>query len=160
MQEPDSTAMRNLLLIGVDSLRADRLSCYGYPRPSTPHIDRLASQGVLFEHMQLQPIVTLAPGGTLAELYQDSAIRVAPVDAATAHAMIEEVRGLAPVRGYRGMPRGDLSALANAVVAVSNLAAIEGSSRPVSEAEINPLIVRGHGEGVAAVDALMVLTGC
>jgi arylsulfatase A-like enzyme len=41
--------MRNLLLIAIDSLRADRLSCYGYPRPITPHIDRLASQGVLFE---------------------------------------------------------------------------------------------------------------
>lgn len=57
------------------------------------------------------------------------------------------------------MPKGDLSALANAVVAVSNLATIEGSSRRVSEAEINPLIVREHGEGVAAVDALIVLEG-
>jgi len=105
------------------------------------------------------PIVTLAPGGTLAELYEDASIRVAPVDTATAHAMIDEVRGLAPVRGYRGMPKGDLSALAHAVVAVSNLATIEGSSRPVSEAEINPLIVREHGEGVVAVDALIVLEG-
>jgi arylsulfatase A-like enzyme len=41
--------MRNLLLIAVDSLRADRLSCYGYPRPITPHLDNLATQGVLFE---------------------------------------------------------------------------------------------------------------
>jgi arylsulfatase A-like enzyme len=38
----------NLLLIGVDSLRPDRLSCYGHRR-ETPNIDRLAREGVLFE---------------------------------------------------------------------------------------------------------------
>ena len=40
----------NILLIGIDSLRADHLSCYGYPRLTSPHIDRLASQGTLFEN--------------------------------------------------------------------------------------------------------------
>ena len=40
---------RNLVLFGVDSLRADHMSCYGYGRLTTPHIDRLATQGVLFE---------------------------------------------------------------------------------------------------------------
>ena len=39
----------NLVLLGIDSLRADHMSCYGYPRQTTPHIDRLATQGVLFE---------------------------------------------------------------------------------------------------------------
>ena len=39
----------NLVLFGVDSLRADHMSCYGYRRLTTPHLDRLASQGVLFE---------------------------------------------------------------------------------------------------------------
>ena len=40
---------RNLLFFGVDSIRADRMSCYGYDRLTTPYIDRLASEGVLFE---------------------------------------------------------------------------------------------------------------
>ena len=40
----------NILIIGVDSLRADHLSCYGYPRLTSPHIDQLASQGTLFEN--------------------------------------------------------------------------------------------------------------
>jgi arylsulfatase A-like enzyme len=40
----------NILLIAIDSLRADRLSSYGYPRLTTPHIDRFASEGVLFEN--------------------------------------------------------------------------------------------------------------
>lgn len=40
----------NILLIGVDSLRADHLSCYGYPRQTSPHIDRFAQESTLFEN--------------------------------------------------------------------------------------------------------------
>lgn len=39
----------NVLLISIDMLRPDHLSCYGYPRPTSPGMDRLASEGVLFE---------------------------------------------------------------------------------------------------------------
>ena len=39
----------NLLLITVDTLRADHLSCYGYHLQTSPHIDQLASEGVRFE---------------------------------------------------------------------------------------------------------------
>lgn len=39
----------NILLIAVDSLRADHMSCYGYHRLTTPHIDRFAREGTLFE---------------------------------------------------------------------------------------------------------------
>jgi arylsulfatase A-like enzyme len=39
----------NIVLLGIDSLRADHMSCYGYGRQTTPHIDRFASQGTLFE---------------------------------------------------------------------------------------------------------------
>src|SRR2546428_12053441 len=39
----------NIVLLGVDSLRADHMSCYGYPRLTTPHIDRFAQGGTLFE---------------------------------------------------------------------------------------------------------------
>jgi arylsulfatase A-like enzyme len=40
----------NILLIGVDSLRADHMSCYNYSRQTTPHIDRFAQDGALFEN--------------------------------------------------------------------------------------------------------------
>jgi arylsulfatase A-like enzyme len=40
----------NILLIAVDSLRADHMSCYGYPRLTTPHIAHFATEGVLFEN--------------------------------------------------------------------------------------------------------------
>ena len=40
----------NILLIAIDSLRADHVSSYGYHRLTTPHIDRFATQGVLFKN--------------------------------------------------------------------------------------------------------------
>jgi arylsulfatase A-like enzyme len=39
----------NILLFAIDSLLADHMSCYGYPRLTTPHMDRFAQQGTLFE---------------------------------------------------------------------------------------------------------------
>ena len=39
----------NLLVYLIDTLRADRLSCYGAPNPTSPRIDRLADDGFLFE---------------------------------------------------------------------------------------------------------------
>jgi len=39
----------NVILITIDTQRADRLSCYGYEKISTPGFDRLAREGVLFE---------------------------------------------------------------------------------------------------------------
>jgi acyl-CoA synthetase (NDP forming) len=98
------------------------------------------------------PTVVLGLGGILAELTQDTSLRLAPVSADQARAMIEEVTGLAPLRGYRNLPPGDLSALAQAIAAFSQLAWRE----EVREAEINPLIVADEGAGVVAVDGLIV----
>jgi len=39
----------NVLFLTIDTLRADRLSCYGFPSPITPNLDRLAAHGVRFE---------------------------------------------------------------------------------------------------------------
>jgi arylsulfatase A-like enzyme len=44
----------NILLITVDTLRADHLSSYGYVRPTSPVIDRLAAEGVRFDQAQVQ----------------------------------------------------------------------------------------------------------
>ena len=40
---------RNLVLLGIDSLWADHMSCYGYDRLTTPNIDKFAKDSVLFE---------------------------------------------------------------------------------------------------------------
>jgi acetate---CoA ligase (ADP-forming) len=99
------------------------------------------------------PLVMVAAGGVLTEIYRDRSLRLAPVDLDTARDMIAEVRGLTVLAGYRGKPAGDLDALARAVVALSRLALDE----TIVEAEINPLIVRPAGQGVVAVDALVRL---
>jgi len=97
------------------------------------------------------PLVLVAAGGIYTEIYRDRSLRLAPVDADTALEMIGEVRGLKLLTGYRGKPAGDIAALAQAIAALSRLAA----DPAVTEAEVNPLIVRREGEGVVAVDAVV-----
>ena len=58
---------------------------------------------------------------------------------------LAEVRGLIALTGYRGKSKGDLAALADAIVALSRLA--DDSS--VAEAEINPLMVQANNQSPA-----------
>lgn len=48
-------APRSVVLVVIDTLRSDHLSLNGYPRPTSPGLDRIAAEGVAFEHC-------LAPG--------------------------------------------------------------------------------------------------
>lgn len=99
-------------------------------------------------------VVMVGAGGLLAEVYRDVAIRMAPVTRDEALAMIAEIRGFAPLRGARGHPPGDLDALADAVAALSRLALTADAA--VAEAEINPMVVGPAGEGVVAVDGVVL----
>jgi len=103
---------------------------------------------------EIGPVVLLGAGGIAAELRRDYCVRVAPVSIEEAHAMIDEVRDFTLLRGYRNLPRGDCDALARTIHALSLIAVLD--TRVVSEAEINPLIVKRGGEGVVAVDGLVV----
>ena len=40
----------NILLIAIDSLCQSHMSCYGYPRRTTPHMDRFAEGGAIFDN--------------------------------------------------------------------------------------------------------------
>ena len=103
---------------------------------------------------EVGPIVMLGAGGIAAELKRSYRVRLAPVTLEAARDMIEEVAELALLRGFRTLPRGDCTALARAIHALSLLACIR--SRTALEAEINPLIVKREGSGVVAVDGLVV----
>lgn len=100
---------------------------------------------------EVGPVISVAPGGVFAELYEDVAVRTAPVDLEGARAMIAEVKGLRALSGWRGRPAGDLEALARAVAALSTLA-LDPALR-VAEAEANPVMVLA--DGAVAVDALV-----
>jgi arylsulfatase A-like enzyme len=56
---PNRSKGPNIILISIDALRADHLSCYGYHRNTSPNIDRIASQGVLFKNAFSQATWTL-----------------------------------------------------------------------------------------------------
>jgi len=115
----------------------------------------LAEAIIGYKHdLQIGPVIMLGVGGRLAEIYHDFVLRLAPVSLAEARSMIEEVDGLAIIRGYRGLPSGDCAALASAIHAVSLLAFTRGR---VLEADLNPVIVKADGRGVVAVDALVRL---
>ena len=61
---PEATpSAPNILLITVDTLRADHLGCYGYFRDTSPSIDRLAAESVLFERAYA-PMATTLPSHT------------------------------------------------------------------------------------------------
>ncbi len=57
---PEGAALRrlNVVVVTIDTLRADRLGCYGYARIETPNLDALARKGVLFENAVCQAPLT------------------------------------------------------------------------------------------------------
>jgi len=57
--DPEGLHGANLLLITLDTTRADALGCYGSPLPATPHLDRLAREGVRFDQARTVCPITL-----------------------------------------------------------------------------------------------------
>ncbi|WP_434615681.1 acetate--CoA ligase family protein [Azospirillum sp. B2RO_4] len=102
--------------------------------------------------------VLLGMGGVLAELFQDTTLRLVPPGGfgrADALAMIRELKSWPLLDGYRGRPKADVDALADAVVAFSQLA--DRLSDRLVEAEINPVFVLPAGQGVKAADGVAVI---
>jgi acetyltransferase len=101
------------------------------------------------------PVVAFGLGGILAETIRDVTYRVAPFDKVEAQAMVRDIRGAKLFDGVRGQPARDVNALADLLVAVSEMAWL--LRERVAEMDINPVLVRPVGKGVAAADALIVL---
>jgi hypothetical protein len=80
---------------------------------------------------------------------------VAPFDVETAREMIEELRAAPIFAGVRGRAPRDVDALARTLSAVSEFAWL--ARERLAELDLNPVLVRAAGEGVAIADALMVL---
>jgi len=102
------------------------------------------------------PVVMLGLGGIFVEVLRDVTFRIAPFGIEEARAMIAELRGAAILKGARGQPPADLAALAEALSRLSLFAAAHRGR--LASVDINPLLVRPEGQGVAALDAL-ILTG-
>jgi acyl-CoA synthetase (NDP forming) len=100
------------------------------------------------------PVVMLGLGGIFVELLGDVSLRTAPVDRDMALEMIEELRGKALLFGARGRPPADVGALADLLVRVSDFALAAGDS--LDSLDINPVLVRPQGQGVVALDGLVI----
>jgi acyl-CoA synthetase (NDP forming) len=135
------------------------------------HIGRergLALDGILVEHMakpgiemilgarrdpQWGPVLAVGLGGIFAEAIAD--IRILPVglDVDEIAAEIKQLRGAKLLAGYRGAPPADLAALAETVALLGQIMRAEPRLR---EIDINPLSAFPAGDGVLALDALIV----
>lgn len=112
-------------------------------------------QTIIGAHRDLTfgPVVMFGLGGIFTEVLKDTALRLAPVDEATALEMIRSIRGFALLDGARGTEKVALEPIAQAIVAVSQFIAAQGPE--VTAVEINPFVARPD-EG-AGVDALIVV---
>lgn len=91
------------------------------------------------------PLVVYGSGGTLVELLSDAAFRLHPLTDSDAAAMLEEVRGTALLRGYRGAPKADEAALRDVLLRVS---ALVEACPEVREMDLNPVKVLARGARV------------
>lgn len=129
---------------------------------------RIALDGILIERMakpgvemilgarrdpQWGPVLAVGIGGVLAEAIAD--IRILPVglDTDEIAAEIAQLRGAKLLGPYRGAPAADVTALAKTVAL---LGAIMQAEPRITEIDINPLSVLPQGDGVLALDALIV----
>jgi acetyltransferase len=103
---------------------------------------------------QYGPLLMVGLGGIFVEVLKDVAMRLLPVDEHEARVMLRGLRGYKVLEGVRGQKRRDIEALVRAMVGVSEIFAAHRNH--LSDFEINPLMVRAEGGGVAAVDVRLV----
>jgi acetyl-CoA synthetase (ADP-forming) len=101
---------------------------------------------------QFGPSIMFGIGGIFAEIYDDVAFRVAPVDAIDTLNLVQGLRGSKILSGVRGQPPADLDSIKSTLINVSNLM-IEHDS--VEQLDLNPVIA--YPEGVCAVDSRIII---
>lgn len=101
---------------------------------------------------QFGPLIVVGLGGIFVELLKDAALAPAPVSPDEARAMLESLKGVPLLRGFRGGEAVDLDRLADIVARASEL--IADADGAIAEMDVNPLICAGAS--IAAVDGLIV----
>jgi acyl-CoA synthetase (NDP forming) len=100
------------------------------------------------------PAVMFGLGGVHVEVLKDVIFRLAPFDRAEAVRMIDEIRGRVLLAGVRGAAPSDVDALADLLVNISEFAAAHRDD--IETIDLNPVLAWPKGEGVVALDALVV----
>ncbi|OYW44890.1 MAG: CoA-binding protein [Sphingomonadales bacterium 32-68-7] len=100
------------------------------------------------------PVVLAGFGGVTAEILKDVKLFTPDLDQAAVHEGLLELKQAAILKGYRGAPALDVAALAELIVTIGRIMA--GNPR-LREIDLNPVIVHPEGEGVVALDALLLV---
>ena len=103
---------------------------------------------------QYGPFLMVGLGGILVEVLKDVAIRLLPVSEQEASEMLRELKGYKVLEGVRGQGPRDIPALVKAMVALSDIFATYRNH--LSDLEINPVMLRARGAGLAAVDVRLI----
>ncbi len=101
---------------------------------------------------QFGPCVLVGLGGVFVEIFKDVSMSLAPVSKKEADDMIRSLKSFRILDGYRGTPKGDIDALSEAIVRISEMAAERTDD--LAELDINPVFV--YEKGICAVDALYI----
>ena len=99
---------------------------------------------------QFGPVLVVGAGGVLAELLDDVTVALAPVGVARVMEMLRGLKVWPLLDGWRGRPKLDVAAVADAACRLSWLANDLGDR--LVDLELNPLLVGREGEGMVAVD--------
>jgi len=93
-------------------------------------------------------------GGTYAELIKDKAVRLLPVSLESAEAMINSVKMVELLKGYRGSQPLDIPSLIDLLM---RLSALTESIPQITEIDLNPVKVLPEGQGYFVVDSRIVI---
>jgi acyl-CoA synthetase (NDP forming) len=103
---------------------------------------------------QFGPVVMAGLGGIFVELFEDTAVRVAPISRREAAEMLSGLRGFQVLKGARGHRPTDIEAVVEAILRLSQLLT---DFPEIKELDINPLRALPEGEGCRALDARIVI---
>jgi len=106
-----------------------------------------------FRDPQFGPVLMFGLGGIFTEALSDFSLRLAPVTEQETLGMLREIRGYSLLQGFRNQMAADEAAL---VRTLTGLGAMARDYPNIAELDINPLLVTGRGQ-VLAADALAVL---
>ena len=103
---------------------------------------------------QFGSVVLIGMGGIHTELFKDAVMGINPISKAYARSLISRLKSAPLLNGFRGGVKYDVDALADAVEKLSAFG--DAMGREIAELDINPLIVLPEGQGVKALDALII----
>lgn len=104
---------------------------------------------------EVGPVVMFGSGGVLLEVAKDVAFGAVPMTRDGARALIARTGAARLLEGFRGAPACDIDAVADAIVAVSRLAA--DFAGEIESVDVNPLVAVPGERGALALDALVIL---